>query len=62
MNLSNRVSNIIRRHIDQMKFAALMAISVITFFHVFLVPLLYHCIYGCMFCVLLFKPVSYIFL
>ena len=54
------VSNIITRYTDHMKFAACTDFSFITFilfwFH------FYHCIYGCVFCVVLFNFVNYEFL
>jgi len=47
--------------IDRKKFAAFMAVSFITFFHILLGSALCHCIYGCTFCLFLLNFVNYIF-
>ena len=53
---------IISRYIDRMRFAAYMAVS---FYHIFSYSsgyILYHYIHDCMFCMLLFNFVNYVFL
>jgi len=53
--LRNKMSVIIRSYINLIKFTAYMAVSFIPFFLILLVLSFYHCIYGYMFCRLLFN-------
>ena len=54
------MSIIIRRYIDQITFAAYVAVSFIIFFPYSFGSILYHCIYGCMYCMFLFNFVNYV--
>jgi hypothetical protein len=59
---SNRVFIINGRYIDQMKFAVYMDVSLISFFLYSSGSILYYCIHGCMFCMLLSNFVNYVLL
>jgi len=61
--LSNGVSVIIRRYRDHMKFACCLYACFM--YHILSYSygsILYHCIYGCLFCMHLFNFVNYVFL
>ena len=61
-DLSNRASIIIRSYIDHMKFATYMPCFVYHILSWSFGSILCRCIYGCMFCMLLYNFVNYIFL
>jgi hypothetical protein len=52
------VSIIIRRYLDHMRFAAIWLFFVYHILSYFFGSILYHCICGCMFCMLLFDFVQ----
>jgi hypothetical protein len=60
--VSKSVSTTVRTCTYHMKCAAYMAVWFSTFFLILLVPFFNHCVYGCMFCMLLFNFVNYLFL
>jgi hypothetical protein len=60
--LSNRVTIIIRIYIDHMKFDVYMAVSFIHSFVSFWFHFLSFYMYCCMFCMILFNFVNYVFL
>ena len=59
--LSNRVSIIIIRYIDHMQFCCLFGCFIYHILSYSFGSILYHCIYGCMFCVLLFNFIIFFF-
>jgi len=61
-DLSDRVCLITRTYIDHMKIATYMAVSFNHILSYSFGSVLHHFIYGCMFCMLLFNFISYVFL
>jgi len=59
--LGTRVSIIIRKYISHMRSTDYLAVPFITFYHSYFY-ILFHCIYICTFCMLLFNFVKYVFL
>jgi hypothetical protein len=62
VGLSNRLSIVIRSYIDCMRFAVCLALSIIIFYLIILVCILYYFIYGNKLCVRLFDFINYVFL
>jgi hypothetical protein len=60
--LSNQASVVIGRNVDDMQFADYMAVFVYHILSYSFGSILYHFIYGCMFCMLLLNVLSYVFL
>ena len=55
------MSVIVKRYIDYMKFAACMAIFIPYFLYCY-DPIVYHIIYGCIFCMFMFNSVNCVLL